>query len=494
MRYGPPARSPLLELSLSLSCHPMSFSPQRPDGLRGDELPQLLTAVPGPSSVAWVERLSQVECPAITARRDRRRADGGSDPIVWAAARGAVVVDTDGNRFVDLSGGFGVGLVGHAHPLVVEAAQRQLHQLVHGMGDLFPSREKILLGEKLAAITPADLQQSVFGLTGADAVEIAIKTAMIATGRSRVLAFSGSYHGMSLGALGVSGYRDDFRSPFSSFAGARELRLPYANCGDCPMRQTWPGCDTACLRYVEQLLRSPVSGVEDVAAIIVEPIQARGGDIVPPDGWLQQLRDLCTRAGILLIADEIYTGFGRTGAWFACEHEDVVPDILCVGKAMGGGFPISACIGRPDVMAAWGHSRGESIHTSTFLGNPLGCAMALATIDVIESEGLVDRASDCGAWLLNAITDACADIPCAGVPRGRGMLIGIPILGPDGNPMPAGGVTMMQRLLSRGFITSPAGPMGDVLSLSPPVTITRVQLEAFVQNLRQELHSLSDLA
>jgi 4-aminobutyrate aminotransferase-like enzyme len=120
----------------------MSFSPQRPDGLRGDELPQLLTAVPGPSSVAWVERLSQVECPAITARRDRRRADGGSDPIVWAAARGAVVVDTDGNRFVDLSGGFGVGLVGHAHPLVVEAAQRQLHQLVHGMGDLVPSREK----------------------------------------------------------------------------------------------------------------------------------------------------------------------------------------------------------------------------------------------------------------------------------------------------------------------------------------------------------------
>jgi 4-aminobutyrate aminotransferase/(S)-3-amino-2-methylpropionate transaminase len=449
--------------------------------LTGTELPSLVTAPPGPASQAWVERLIAVECPAITARRARRVAAGGTDPIVWAEARGANVIDADGNRYVDLSAGFAVSAVGHAHPRVVEAGQRQLARLPHGMGDLFPTREKIALGEKLAALTPGDLQHSIFGLNGSDAIEAAIKTALIATGRSRVLAFSSGYHGMSLGALGVSGYRDDFRRPFAGFAGRQELRLPYAHCGACPLGLRHPECGLACARYVDHLLGDDTSGSEDIAAIVVEPIQGRGGDIVPPAGWLRALRDLCDRRGILLIADEIYTGFGRTGRWWGCDHDGVVPDLICVGKAMGGGFPISACVGRPAVMEAWGTSKGESIHTATFLGNPLGCAMALAAIEVIESEGLVDRAQQLGARLRDGLTAALHHLPWVGPVRGAGLMLGVPLVDEAGQPRPGGGVTAMQRLLNLGFIVSPGGPQGDVMSLSPPFVLTETQADAFVE-------------
>jgi 4-aminobutyrate aminotransferase-like enzyme len=456
--------------------------------LTGTELPNMVAPSPGPASAAWIERLGGVECPAITARRDRRKQNGGTDPIVWAQARGAVVVDVDNNRYVDLTAGFAVGAVGHAHPRVVEAGQAQLARLVHGMGDLFPTREKILLGEKLAAITPGDLQHSIFGMSGSDAIEAAIKTAMIATGRSRVLAFTAGYHGMSLGALGVSGYRDDFRRPFARFAGAQELRLPYASCHACPLGLTHPSCDLACARYVENLLSSDVAGSEDIAAIIVEPIQGRGGDVVPPAGWLRELRALCDRTGTLLIADEIYTGFGRTGALFACEHEGVVPDILCVGKAMGGGAPISACIGRAPIMELWGKSTGEAIHTSTFLGNPLLCAMALAAIEVIEEEDLVNRASVSGQRLRDHLTAALADNPRVASIRGKGMMIGIALQNPEtGAAAPGAAVNVMHAMLNRGFIVAPGGPSGDVISLSPPLVITDEQMDAFVEGLGVEL-------
>ena len=448
--------------------------------LTGSDLPLIQTTPPGPSARDWVQRLARVECPAITARRQRR---GGRDPIVWAEALGANVVDTDGNRYVDLSGGFGVAAVGHRHPKVVEAARAQVGRLVHAMGDLFPSREKILLGERLAELTPGDLQHSILGANGADAVEAAIKTAMIATGRRRVLAFQGGYHGMSLGALGVSAYRDAFRAPFAG-AVVQDLRLPYPSCHDCPLGLDRPTCGMACADYVERVLTDDTFGSEDVAAVIVEPIQGRGGDVVPPDGWLRRLADVARSKGILVIADEIYTGFGRTGSMFACEHEGVVPDILCVGKAMGGGAPISAAVGRAEVMEAWGTTTGEGLHTSTFLGNPLTCAMALATLDVIESEALVERAATAGAKLAERLNDALADVGAFAPVRGRGLMLGIPVLDYDGAPRPGAGVTMMAALLERGFIVSPGGTQGDVVSLSPPLVIADEQLDAAVGAIR----------
>ena len=457
----------------------------------GTRLPKIVATPPGPRAQEWVDRLAHVECPAITARRSRRKAErGGTDPIVWAEARGANVRDVDGNVYVDLSAGFAVSAVGHAHPKVVEAAERQLQKLVHGMGDLFPSTEKIELGERLAALAPGDLRQSIFGLSGASAVEAAIKTAMVATGRSRVLGFHGGYHGMFLGALGVTGYRDQFRAPFSAWT-RQETRLPYANCRDCMFGLEPGGCGLACADFVERMLRSEVAGTEDVAALIVEPIQGRGGDVVPPDGWLTRIREVTRDAGVLLVLDEIYTGFGRTGSWFACDHEGVVPDILVVGKAMGGGFPISAALGTSAVMDAWGESAGEAIHTHTFLGNPLGCAMALATIDVLESEALVARSRELGARWAAKLAAAISGVPRAGAVQGRGMMIGIPLLDADGAPWAGGAVTAMQALLERGFITSPGGPNGDVISLSPPLVATEEQLDAGTAAIAEWLHSLT---
>jgi 4-aminobutyrate aminotransferase-like enzyme len=456
----------------------------------GTLLPHIHVTPPGPLARAWVERLGAVECPAITARRRKRNeALQTDDPIVWAEARGANVLDVDGNRYVDLSGGFGVAAVGHAHPRVVAAARAQSERLIHGMGDLFPTREKVLLGEALADIAPGTLQQSIFGCNGGDAVDIAIKTAIMATGRKRVLAFHGGYHGMSLGALSVSGYRDSFREPFAG-AVRQELRLPYANCNGCALGQTWPGCQTACADFVERMLGSDIFGSEDVAAVIVEPLQARGGEVVPPDGWLARLREITRQRGILLIADEIYTGLGRTGRMFACEHEGVEPDILLVGKALGGGFPISAAIATPEVMGAWGASRGEAIHTSTFLGNPLGAAMALATLAVLREEKLVERAATLGDRLLKALRREIGSHPRVAEVRGRGLLVGVALLDEASRPWAGGGVKAMNDLLHPGFIVSPSGPMGDVISLSPPYVITENQLDAAVDAISEWVHGL----
>lgn len=445
----------------------------------GTELPHIVTTPPGELTRAWVDRLARVECPAITARRSRRAASGGRDPIVWAEARGANVVDVDGNRYVDLSAGFAVAAVGHRHPKVVEAIRAQADTLLHAMGDLFPSREKIELGERLAELTPGDLQHSILAANGSDAIEACIKTALVATGRSRVLAFGGGYHGMSLGALGVSGYRDGFRQPFASFAGRQELRLPYANPDDCAF--DCGTCDRSCLRGIEKLLGSDVHGAEDVAAIVVEPIQGRGGDIVPPAGWLKELRALTERLGILLIADEIYTGFGRTGAWFACEHDGVVPDLMAVGKALGGGLPISACVGTPAVMNAWGEARGEAIHTTTFLGNPMTAGVALAVLDIIETEGLVARSAALGTRLFGQLDAALADHPRVRGIRGKGLMCGVALADETGAPWAGGGVAAMNDLLEAGFLVSPGGPQGDVISLSPPFVITEQQLDAGVE-------------
>ncbi|TVR01737.1 MAG: aspartate aminotransferase family protein [Deltaproteobacteria bacterium] len=449
----------------------------------GNLPPRIVSPPPGPAARALIERLAAVECPAITARRDRRRAAGGDDPIVWAEATGSNVTDVDGNRYVDLAGGFAVAAIGHRHPEVVAAAHAQLDRLIHTMGDLFPAAEKVHLAETLARLAPGRLSMSILGLSGSDAVEAAIKTALIATGRSRILAFHGGYHGMSLGALGVSGYRASFRQPFASMTPRPELRLPYPDCADCPLGHQYPDCAFACLDQIARILDDPTFGGEDVAALIAEPIQGRGGDIVPPDGWLTRLRDITRERGILLILDEIYTGFGRTGRLFACQHEGVEPDLLCVGKAMGGGAPISACIGTPEVMQAWGRSTGEAIHTSTFLGHPLSAAMASAALSVIVDHDLPARAERVGQRFLEQLRKTLHGHPAVRDVRGRGLMIGIVLQDSHGRAAPGSAVLAMHRLLGQGWIISPGGRDGDVISLAPPMTIDEDLLDAFVEQL-----------
>jgi 4-aminobutyrate aminotransferase-like enzyme len=400
--------------------------------------------VPGPRSRELARRLGRVECRNVTA------ADPA--PIAWARAAGANVWDADGNRFVDLGAGFGVANVGHAHPRVVEAVCAQARGLLHGMGDVHPAAPKVELLEALVRRFPGGgPARATLASSGSDAVEIALETALLATGRPGVVAFEGAYHGLSLGALDAT-ERGFFRAPFAA-------RLPgatvFARFGDA-----------------EDALRAGRGSRVPVGAVLVEPVQGRGGERVPARGFLPALRALCDREGWLLVADEVYTGCGRTGRWFACEHEGVVPDLLCVGKGLASGMPISACVGRAGPMDAWPASQGEALRTQTFLGHPPSCAAALASLAVLEEEKLVEASAELGSFALARLRAALASHPGVREVRGLGLLIGIECAAPEV------AARVCRRALERGLIVLGSGADGRVLSVTPPLVIGRDALAA----------------
>jgi 4-aminobutyrate aminotransferase-like enzyme len=275
-------------------------------------------------------------------------------PIFWDRASRANVTDVDGATYLDLTAAFGVASVGHSNPRVVESIANQAERLAHGMGDVHPTEIRVQLLERLARIVPPGLDTFFLASTGSEAIEAAMKTAALATGKQRFASFSGAYHGLSIGALGLCGI-ERFRAPFTDMLPQRPLLLDFPH-------------SNAPLDDALAAVRATLGMHSEIGALFVEPIQARGGIIVPPAGFLRGLREVCNDLRVLLVFDEIYTGFGRTGAWFAAELEDVVPDMLCMGKAMGGGFPISALVARRAVMNAWPISEGEALHTSTYLG------------------------------------------------------------------------------------------------------------------------------
>lgn len=405
--------------------------------------PALVTPVPGPRSAALARRLEACESRNITALTPA--------PIFWERAQGANVWDADGNRYIDLTAGFGVASVGHAHPRIVAAVREQAERLLHGLGDVHPSSAKVELLEALARRYPGGVAaRGVLGSSGSDAVEAALKTALLATGRAGVVAFEGAYHGLALGALDAT-HRRGFRAPFAA-------RLPeataFARYGDA-----------ADVRRAARSCRAPVG------AVLVEPVQGRGGDRIPPSGFLAALRALCDAEGWLLIADEVYTGIGRTGRWFACEHEGVIPDLLCAGKGLASGMPISACLGRLEVMEAWPVSRGEALHTQTFLGHPPGCAAALAVIATIEEEKLVERAAETGARALGHLRRRLAGAPGVADVRGLGLLLAVECDDAQRAARACAGA------LHRGVIVLSSGESGRVLSITPPLSIEPESLE-----------------
>ena len=406
-----------------------------------DLFPRLVTPVPGPRSRELARRLRRVESPNVTYLAP-------DFPVFWEEAKGCLVTDVDGNRFLDVTAAFGVASVGHSHPRVVAAVRAQAEKLLHGMGDVHPSEVKVRLCERVAELVPLPHPQVILGQNGGDAVEAALKTAMLATGRPGVLAFEGGYHGLTYGALDVTA-RADFRTPFQPQLGGFTRHLPYG----CP------------LEHVRAHLTDHTPG-----AVLAEPIQGRGGIVVPPPGWLRGLREVCSETNTLLILDEIFTGWGRTGDWFACDHEKVIPDILCVGKAMGGGLPISACVASTDLMASWGESTGEALHTSTFLGNPVACAAALAALDVLEEEDLPGRALQRGAVFAGGLHALQSEFPeqIAGV-RGRGLMLGLEFVSPSL------ALPLVPVALRAGLILLPAGD-GRVLEFVPPLVIEEEQI------------------
>jgi len=431
----------------------------------GNALPSVQSPIPAAAGRAWVERLAVSECPALTTRRQRREEQTGAshDPIVWVEAQGANVIDADGNRYVDLTSGFGVAFVGHRHPEVVDAVKRQADRLLHALGDLHPSDVKIELLERLCALAPWPQARAMLSLSGADAVTTALKTAVMATGKAGVIAFEGSYHGLTYGPLAVSGFAERFREPFLA---QLQSDVHFA---------AWPEPDLS----VDAALEALPGDWSSIGALIVEPIQGRAGVRRPPPGFLKSLARVCTKNGALLIVDEIFTGIGRCGAWWQSVSEGITPDVICAGKALGGGLPVSACIASEEVMRAWGNPDQEAIHTGTFYGDPLGAAAALATIDLIERERLAQRASDRGNAF--AATLRAAQLPGVSEVRHAGMMLGLQLQG----SMQA--LRISRALLERGYLVLPAGMEADVIQLAPPVTSSDAQLEGFVSALRDAL-------
>jgi 4-aminobutyrate aminotransferase-like enzyme len=420
------------------------------------------TKIPGTLSKALARELKKYEAPTVTCMVE-------PGPIFWKKARGIHVWDADDNRYVDFTSAFGVASLGHSHPKVVKAIRQQSGRLCHAMGDVHPTEVKTRLCARLSEITYGrwtggrQYGQTLLTNSGSEAVEAALKSAKMYTRKRGVIAFTEAYHGLGYGALGTT-WRQDFRRPFEDQLGHFVEFIPF------PLRSSDEARMQSDLLELEKGIRSLLSR-GDTGAILVEPFQGRGGERIPPPGFLPMLRKVCDRTRTLLIVDEIYTGFWRTGKWFAVEHSNVVPDIICLGKALSGSLPLGACVGRADIMAAWPESQGEAIHTSTFLGNPLACAAALASIDVFDEQGEKFDVLEKGRKLLRLLQEQLHDRPEIHEIRGIGLMAGIEFKQlPDQKTKPRA-VQLCEKLLLHGLITLPSGPRSEVLALTPPLIV-----------------------
>ncbi|MDQ6630845.1 MAG: aspartate aminotransferase family protein, partial [Verrucomicrobiota bacterium] len=390
----------------------------------------------------------------------------GSWPIVWERAKGVHVWDAEGKKYLDLTAAFGVAAAGHANRNVIKAGQRQMAQLLHAMGDVHPHALKANLARELSRITferwnkiqnsklkIKNSGKTIFCNSGFEAVEAALKTACLATGKKEIIAFEGAYHGLGYGALNAT-HRELFRSPFRA-----QLR-EFAHFVLFPKQNQQ-------LEKLEKEIRG-LFRRKNIGAILVEPVQARGGINVPPPEFLPMLRRICNEQNAVLILDEIFTGFGRTGKWFACEHSKTIPDLICLGKALTGGFPLSACVGRADLMdAAWPVSNGEAIHTSTFLGHPVGCAMALTQIAEIRKLKLVERSATLGKFLLRELSSTQnSKLKTQNSIRGLGLMVGIELRNKDGSPAAELSLKIIKNMLHRGFIFLPEGEHANVIGFT----------------------------
>jgi 4-aminobutyrate aminotransferase/(S)-3-amino-2-methylpropionate transaminase len=386
---------------------------------------------------------------------------------VYARGEGANVFDVDANRYVDLTAGFGALLLGHRPPAVVGALAAQEKKLWLALGDVYAAEPKISVTLAIAGLFPERGARVLLGLSGADAITAAMKTAVLATGRPDVVAFEGAYHGLSYAPLSVCGLHAAFRAPFEGQLAPFVRFVPY------------PGRPCDLDRSLSAVRAALCSG--SVGAVLVEPILGRGGCIVPPPGFLSGLREACDEARALLVADEIWTGLGRSGAWLASPDAGVTPDVVCLGKGLGGGLPLSACVGREEVMRAWDTRGGGAIHTATHFGAPTACAAALATLAELRRARLVGRSRRVGERWRAALATALEGRGVIEV-RGQGLMVGVHVAGGA-----ARALAVTRALLGRGYIVLTGGAAGDVLTLTPPLTIAEALLGPFTQALADAL-------
>ncbi len=409
------------------------------------------------------------------------------------SAKGCWFTTEDGRERLDFSSCLVSHNIGHGDERVIEAIAAQARELV-SFSPGMSTRPRALLGRLLAEITPGDLSRSFLSLGGAEANEAAVKIAHQYTGRRKIVSRYRSYHGGTASAMSLSA--GDARGWAQVLGGTELVRVPQPYCYRCPFGATYPACDLRCATYVDEVMELEGSGSQ-IAAMIIEPITGANGIIVPPDGYLQALRRICDKHGVLLIADEVMTGFGRTGRWFAVDHWDVVPDILTVAKGLTGAYvPLGATIVREAIGA---HFRDHFFsHGATYAAHTLGCATALAVVPLYEEDGLIARSAELGDYLLDRAKELMERHPCVGEVRGKGLFVGLELVldRKSRAPMvsvadkisqrPNGKMAIGKRLGELGMIALTANP-GNVLGLAPPLIVTKDEIDEGIRRLDQAL-------
>ncbi len=408
-------------------------------------------------------------------------------PIFVDAAKGAVIRDLDGNTFIDLYGGIGVINAGHCPESVVAAIKAQADRLLHSCFMVSMYDSYVELAEKLAQVTPGDhAKKSMFVNSGAEAVENAVKIARAATGRPGVIAFEAGYHGRTLLTMTLTSKVKPYKYQFGPFA-PEVYKIPSAYCYRCIYKSTYPDCGLHCLEAFERFFVSEVAP-DNIAAMIIEPVQGEGGFIVPPPEFLPGLKGICEQNGILFIADEVQTGFARTGKMFAVEHYGVVPDLLTLAKGIASGLPLSAVVGRAEVMDAPTPGRVGG----TFGGNPVACAAALATLELMAGEDLCARAARIGDLLTSRLKALQQQYPQIGDVRALGAMVAIELVKDPQTKVPAKdeAARVIQESFRRGVLTMGAGIFGNVIRFLPPLVITDEQLGVAMDLFTESLEAV----
>jgi len=428
-------------------------------------VPSIKTPPPGPRARALIERDTKVVSPSYTR----------GYPLVIERASGAVVEDVDGNVFLDCAAGIAVNSTGHSHPDVVRAINEQAARFLHMSGTDFYYEPQVRLAEELAAVTPIDGGvRTFFANSGAEAIEASLKLARYSTGRPNIIAFLGAFHGRTMGALAVTASKTVQRRGFGPFMPG-VYHAPYADCYRCPLQLKPESCAAECLDFIEHQLLVHLIAPDEVAAILVEPIQGEGGYVVGPGVFMQRLRELTTQHGMLLIADEVQSGMGRTGAMFAIEHSGVRPDVIAAAKGIASGLPLGVAIARADLMT-W----PPGTHASTFGGNPVSCAAALATLKLLRDQ-LMANAADVGARLFAGLKALMNRHSIIGDVRGRGLMIGVELVRDRTTKERATTErdAVVNAAFQRGLLILGAGK--NAIRFSPPLVLTQEQADTAIR-------------
>ena len=391
-------------------------------------------------------------------------------PLVIARGSGITIESVDGRRYLDFTSGLAVLNIGHNHPRVVEAVSKQMDCFVH-TGGIFYNETTVAAAEKLVSITPKGLDMLFFSNSGAEAVEGALKLARYVTGRQGIISFTGAFHGRTMGAVSVTTSSAQYRKNYHPLLPS-VYQSPYPCCFRCPFQKQIESCELYCLNYFRSILERQICA-EEVAAVIIEPVLGEGGYYPAPAPFLNELRQLCTEHGILLIFDEVQSGMGRTGRWFAADHCGVTPDIMAVAKGIASGFPLSAVVAGKKLMQRW----DQGAHGTTFGGNPLSCAASLATIEVIQDQQLLAKSTATGAMALRRMRELAAGNRVIGDVRGFGHMIGVEFIDNKGGPNDNACRKVIDYCLEKGLILIGCGLQRNIIRFIPPIITGEAEMD-----------------